>query len=232
MVYFFVNEALPCEVREVLGRYGECVSLPPFEKLLHPVSGHPDMLMAKIGDALFIHREYEAGQRILTDLGVPFFLSEKAVGHTYPDDIALNCFSASRCLFGKISAISDEVKSFAAREGLTLKNVAQGYAKCSSAVIEKVLVTADRGICAAANVEGLKTMLISPGRIGIEVYDTGFIGGASVTLNENTIGFFGSLASHPEGEGIRAFFEKNGIEVVELSDGALFDYGGAVRVVK
>ena len=232
MVYFFVNEALPCEVRAALARYGECIFLPPFEKLPYPVNGHPDMLMARIGEALFVHREYEAGQRILTDLGVPFFLSEKAVGNAYPDDIALNCFSAEGCLFGKLSAVSDEVKSYAKREGLTLKNVAQGYAKCSSAVIEKVLVTADRGICAAASAEGLKTMRISSGHIGIEVYDTGFIGGASVTLNENTIGFFGSLAGHPEGEEIRAFFEKNGIEVVELSDGALFDYGGAVRVVK
>ena len=232
MVYFFVNEALPCEIRKTRARYGECVSLPPIEKLPHPVSGHPDMLMARIGEALFVHREYEAGQRILTDLGVPFLLSEKAVGNAYPDDIALNCFSASRCLFGKISAISDEVKSFAAREGLTLKNVAQGYAKCSSAVIASLLVTADRGICAAASDEGLETLLISPACIGIEVYDTGFIGGASMVLDEQTIGFFGSLASHPEGEAIRAFFEKNGIEVLELSDEALFDYGGAVRVVK
>ena len=232
MVYFFVNEALPCEIRKTLARYGECVSLPPFEKLPHPVSGHPDMLMARIGEALFVHREYEAGQRILTDLGVPFLLSEKAVGNAYPDDISLNCFSSAGCLFGKLSAISDEVKSYAERAGLSLKNVAQGYAKCSSAVIERLLVTADRGICAAASDEGLETLLISPAQIGIEVYDTGFIGGASMVLDEQTIGFFGSLERHPEGEAIRAFFEKNGIEVVELSDGALFDYGGAVRVVK
>lgn len=232
MVYFFVNEALPCEVRKALARYGECVSLPRFEKLPHPVDGHPDMLMAKIGDVLFIHREYEAGQRILTDLDVPLFLSEKTVGNAYPDDVALNCFSAAGCLFGKLSSVSDEVKSYAQREGLALKNVRQGYAKCSSAVIGGVLVTADRGICAAASAEGLETLLVSPWRIGIEVYDTGFIGGASMVLDEQTIGFFGCLASHPEGEKIRAFFEKNGIEVVELSDGALFDYGGAVRVVK
>lgn len=232
MVYFFVNEALPMSMRQTISRYGTPISLPPFEKLPHPVGGHPDMLMAKIGDVLFIHREYEAGQRILTDLDVPFFLSEKVVGNAYPDDIALNCFSAAGCLFGKLSAVSDEVKPYAQREGLALKNVRQGYAKCSSAVIGGVLVTADRGICAAASAEGLETLLVSPWRIGIEVYDTGFIGGASMVLDEQTIGFFGCLASHPEGEKIRAFFEKNGIEVVELSDGALFDYGGAVRVVK
>ena len=232
MVYFFVSEALPMSMRQTISRYGTPISLPPLEKLPHPVGGHPDMLMAKIGDVLFVHREYEAGQRILKALGVPFFFSEKTVGKAYPDDIALNCFSAGGCLFGKLSAVSDEVKAYAQREGLALKNVRQGYAKCSSAVIENVLVTADRGICAAASAEGLETLLISPWRIGIEVYDTGFIGGASMILDEQTIGFFGCLASHPEGEKVRAFFEKNGIQVVELSKGALFDYGGAVRVVK
>lgn len=232
MVYFFVNEALPRTVRAALSSYGVPVSLPPFEKLPHPVDRHPDMLMARIGDALFVHREYEAGQRILRALGVSFFLSEKAVGSAYPEDVSLNSFAAAGCLFGKLSAVSDEMKVYAERAGFSLKNVAQGYAKCSCAIAHCALVTADRGIYAAATSVGLEALLISPSHIGIEVYDTGFIGGASMVLDEQTIGFFGRLKSHPEGEKIRTFFEKNGVQVVELSQDALFDYGGAVRVVR
>ena len=188
------------------------------------------------GKVIFTYGQYlSENARIFEELmrlGYSVKCVDEIPDSKYPHDIPLNCAIVGKNIIANRRYASASILSLAATEGLSILHTPQGYAKCSSAVIEKVLVTADRGICAAASAEGLETMRISSGHIGIEVYDTGFIGGASVTLNENTIGFFGSLASHPEGEEIRAFFEKNGIEVVELSDGALFDYGGAVRVVK
>lgn len=230
MRYFLVNAALPQDIRTALSRYGECISLPPFERLPHPVDQHPDMLMAQIGEMIFVHREYEEGQRLLDKLGVPYHLSEKAVGEKYPEDVALNCFAAEGVLFGKLTAVSDEVKQFATARGMRLVNVSQGYAKCSSAQIGDRLVSADIGICRAARDAGLRTLLIPPGHIGIACYDTGFIGGASVVLDEKTLGFFGDLGRHPAGEDIRAFFEDVEIEIVSLSGDPLFDYGGAVRI--
>ena len=230
MSYFLVNEALPKDMRAALARYGECISLPPFDKLPHPVNKHPDMLMTQIGETVFVHREYEAGQRILERLGVPYHLSEKAVGEKYPADVALNCFAAGGYLFGKLSAVSDEVKAYAKEQGLVLQSVSQGYTKCSCAVAGRAVVTADVGIFRAAKEAGLSVLLVPPRHIGIEMYDAGFLGGASVTLDEDTLGFFGDLGRHPAGEEIRAFFEEAGINVVCLSGDPLFDYGGAIKI--
>ena len=90
MRYIFIHPRLPAEMQRLLSAYGKCIPLPPFEKLPHPVSSHPDMLMANIEGTLFIHQEYEQGQRLLTSLGVPFSVSHSPVEKEYPTDVRLN----------------------------------------------------------------------------------------------------------------------------------------------
>ncbi len=217
-------------MRNHLSAYGKCISLPPFDKLPFPVNTHPDMLMANIDGTLFIHREYAAGQDLLKELHIPFQISEQAVGASYPDDVALNCFAAKNALFAKLSSVSLAVKNYAQKRGFSLLDVKQGYAKCSSVVVGDVVVTADKGICHAAKANGLEALLIPPHHIGIEVYDTGFVGGASGVIAEKTLGFFGNLDTFPAGKEIRSFLEEWGICVVSLGEGELFDYGGLICV--
>ena len=186
--------------------------------------------MAEVGGKIFVHREYEAGQEVLDMLGVPYVRSEKAVGNAYPADVSLNCFAAGGVFFGNLSAVSDEVKTYVAQQGFFLQNVKQGYTKCSTLVLERAIITADRGIYTAAKQHGFDALLIQSGGIGIASYDTGFIGGASAVLDEKTVGFFGNLDGHPSGKEIRAFLKQRGVHTLSLSDEALFDYGGAVRI--
>lgn len=230
MKYFFVNPNLPEKMKNVLGDFGEVIPLPPFEKLPFPVNTHPDMLVADIDGTIFIHGEYIAGQQILQALGVPFCVSGKTVGGSYPDDVALNCFAAGRTFFAKLSSVSSEVKKHAEKRGFSLQNVGQGYTKCSSAVIGDVVITADTGIYRTAKANGLEALLIPSYSIGIEVYDTGFIGGASGVIAENTIGFFGNIDTFPAGKEIRSFLEERGFCVISLGEDALFDYGGILRI--
>ena len=230
MRYFFINETTPQEIRAALSPYGICIPLPEFEALPHPVCRHPDMLMASINGNNFIHREYRKGQSILKDLGIPFFISEAAVKSTYPHDVALNCFDAGGYLFAKESAVSEEVLAKVRESKMPVLSVSQGYTKCSSAVIKNAIATADKGIARAAEGVGIPTLLLPPHKIGIEVYDTGVIGGASVVLNENTLGFFGRIEDYPSYEALRTFFSTVGVEILSLSEKPLFDYGGAVTV--
>ena len=230
MRYFFINEGTPFEIRTALSRYGICVPLPEFEALPHPVCRHPDMLMASINGNVFIHREYQKGQAILRELGIPFFISESAVKKDYPHDVALNCFNAGGYLFAKASAVSEEVLARARESKMPVLSVSQGYTKCSTAIIKNAIATADKGIARAAKSVGIPTLILPPHKIGIEVYDTGFIGGASMTVNENTLGFFGRIEDYPSYEDLKAFFSTVGVEIISLSKEPLFDYGGAVTV--
>ena len=230
MKFFLINEATPFEIRASLAKYGRCIPLPAWEALDFPVCRHPDMLMAEIHGRIFVHREYQKGQEILHALNIPFFISETSVKNTYPHDVPLNCFTVGNYLFAKERAVSETVLSKIRECGKILLPVSQGYTKCSAAVAGGAIASADKGIVKAAARVGIPALLLPPHKIDIEVYDTGFIGGASVLLNENTLGFFGNIEKYPAFADLKSFFSTVDVEIVSLSDKPLFDYGGAITV--
>ena len=227
MRYIFIHHALPEEMLRALSVYGKCISLPPFQKLPHPVSAHPDMLMANIGGTLIIHGEYGEGQQILRKNGIPFAISHTPVGKEYPNDVRLNFFTAGLCFFANPRAVSADARGLAENKNLRLVSVRQGYAKCATAVAGGAIATADTGIAKTAAREGLPVLLLKPHPISIEVYDTGFIGGACVAI-ENKLLFFGKIESYPQYEELRDFFAQYGITLVSLGEEPIFDYGGAI----
>ena len=211
-----------------LSFFGECIPLPVFEKLPFPVCAHPDMLMAKIGNKLLIHEEYREGQALLSSLGIPFSVSHTPVSDKYPGDIRLNCFCFGDFFISNEKYVSEQALQIATESGFLPVSVPQGYAKCSCAVAGNGLATADRGIAKALRKTGADILLLNPYFIGIDVYDTGFIGGASVLLDEKTLGFFGNIEAFRQYEVLSDFFERQGVSLISLGDSPLFDYGGAV----
>ncbi|MBE6666322.1 MAG: hypothetical protein E7603_08920 [Ruminococcaceae bacterium] len=230
MKYFLIHANLPADIRRSLSAFGQPVALPIFDQLPYPVCAHPDMLVAKIGDTLLVHEEYREGRALLERLGIPFSLSRAPVGMQYPEDIRLNCLATENAFFCNEKYISREALALADRMGLKKIHVSQGYAKCSCAHAKNAIATADRGIAAAALRAGVKVLLMEPSKIGIEVYDTGFIGGASVLLDENTLGFFGDIESFPVYRALADFFGEQDVRLVSLGSRSLFDYGGAIDV--
>ena len=228
MKYFFVHKDLPNEMQARLSFFGACIPLPAFDKLPFPVCSHPDMLISEIGGKLWIHAEYLEGQALLSSLGIPFMLSHTPVSSVYPEDVRLNCFHMGEIFVSNEKYVSAEALRFAKISGLRTVSVAQGYSKCSCAVAGNAVATADRGIAKALRKAGADVLLLEPCRIGIEVYDTGFIGGASVLLDEKTLGFFGKIEAFGQYERLKDFFEDHGVALVSLGEAPLFDYGGAV----
>lgn len=228
MKYFFIHKDLPEDIRRNLSFFGECVPLPAFEKLPFPVCAHPDMLIASIGGKLLIHGEYREGRSLLSSLGIPFTISQTPVSEKYPEDVRLNCFCFGNYFVSNEKYVSKEALVLAKQFGFRSVFVAQGYAKCSCAVAGDAVATADRGIAKILRREGAEVLLLDPYPIGIEIYDTGFIGGASVLLDEKTLGFFGNVKTLPQFELLENFFGKHGVSLISLGDGPLFDYGGAI----
>ena len=230
MTYFLVNTNFPAEFCAWLESYGTVLRVPPFSALDFPVCSHPDMLAVNVCGTLFVYAEHTALISTLEKYGLPFRTVAAKAGKLYPADVALNLFAHGNLLFACEKHASREVLDYAKEQCLTLVNVRQGYAKCSVMPVGNALVTADTGIYKAARTHGADALLISPGHIGIEKYGTGFIGGASATFGAKKVCLFGNILSHPDGKKIRDFAGAHGVEIQSLGAGALFDYGGFVRV--
>ena len=228
MKYFLINKDLPKEMQHRLSFFGECVPLPVFQGLPFPVCAHPDMLICEIGGKLWVHAEYGEGQELLSYLGVPFLVSHTPVFAKYPGDVRLNCFCLGDLFVSNEKYVSQEALKFARDAGFRSVSVSQGYAKCSCAIAGNAVATADRGMARALRENGADVLLLDPSFIGIDVYDTGFIGGASVLLNEKTLGFFGNIEAFAQYEALKSFFASRGVSLVSLGKTPLFDYGGAV----
>lgn len=230
MKYFLVNKNTESEIIKSLEKYGDCVPLPSFDALPEPVSQHPDMLIAKIGDTYITHHKYYPAIETLGSLKLKYVLSSADVGKKYPDDIALNCFTVKNFFFADLLHVSQDALELAESQCFKPVHVKQGYAKCSACIIKDAIITSDISIYKAAVENGIDALLIPPGNIGIEKYGFGFIGGASGSINEGIIGFFGDIDLHPAGDKIRQFCFIHETEIISLNHKALFDYGGFISL--
>ena len=230
MKYFLINEHLPTQVRTALSEYGKPISLPSWNALPTPVCAHPDMLTAKIGRSFLIHAEYFEGRAVLDRIGIPYLLSSVPVGKEYPEDIRLNCLAADTFFVSNEKYVSREALALAELRGLKRIHVKQGYAKCSCVCAQNAIATMDRGIAKSASEKGIAVLLLEPTVIGIENYDTGFIGGASVLLDKHTLGFFGRIENLDGYSALADFFGARGVRLVSLGQEPLFDYGGAIDI--
>ena len=184
-----------------------------------PLASHPDMSAVNV-----CGKTFSAGEMAkffgCADTGESF-------GESYPRDVLFNGFTLCGKLFCNEKGFSDVVADFARKNGIEVINVKQGYAKCSTLVLgDKGIITADVGIAEAAK-PFCKVLLIESGGIALPPYEYGFIGGASLVL-ENEVFFFGDLSGHKNHNEILSFIEDCGFSAISLSDEPLTDCGGGI----
>ena len=220
---------MPCSAKAKLKKICEVIELPPFSALDSRVASHPDMLLFKLGDKLFVCEEYykeakEIIDNIINRTSLELVLTEDRFGNKYPNDIKFNVFILNNTIIGNIENISKEIKKYSAGFGLMTTDVKQGYAKCSTVVLKKAIITADTGIYNAACKLGAKALLVSTGGISLDGYNYGFIGGASGVWDKK-IFFCGDITMHTDHSSISEFCTEQGYEIVSLSDEPLYDVG-------
>lgn len=206
------------------------IPLPPFSRLAPPVASHPDMLILPLGDRIYVHHEYYC------EASAPLHLiAEKSerklctvdtnVAPKYPRDIGLNLFCLDKYLFGRVDCAPQPVLDYAHALGYQSVFVKQGYAKCSTAVLDdRALITADPSISHAAKALGIDVLSVSPGGVSLPGYECGFLGGACGVWNRQVF-FCGDIMTHPNGLAIIDFCHANGFGTVSLYNGPLWDVG-------
>ncbi len=212
-------------IKQALEREGfEVEALMGYEALTHPVDTHADMLLLCVGDTVFAPQNYEIPASLSASHKVVKI--EENISARYPFDVALNVAIVGKNVFCNEKYASKTVLNHLKENGYTVHHIAQGYAHCSSCIVnDNALISADSTIVQAAQKTGVDALQIRHGHISLPPYEYGFIGG-SCGSTESTVYFCGSLSHHPDGENIRAFIERHGKQVVELTKEALCDVGG------
>ena len=210
-----------------LGARGiEVIWLPDARDVDARLAGHADLSLLHLGGNRLVSACGDAVSDALSSLGFEL-LRVSAPGRAYPDDCVLNA-----CIVGKRFIHRLDITEPAVLhnlEGFELVNVAQGYTKCCTCVVdENSVITSDHGIAIFARRAGLDVLEISPGHIELEGFDYGFIGGATFKLSNSELAFTGRIDRHPDFGRIIGFLSERKIEAVYLTDGPAFDIGSAV----
>lgn len=205
----------------------------PCEALYEAVSCHPDIQCHPLG-----------GNRILIAPNASRSLKdhlihqnfELVIGNTvlegnYPNNIAYNVARIGDVAFHNTACTDPVLKNELIKQGVKLVHVNQGYTKCSVAIVsERALITADRGIAAAARDNGFDALLIRPGFISLKGLNYGFIGGACGLTSFDEITFIGDITRHPDFSLISRFILNHGKRIRFLRGVGLSDFGSIIPI--
>ncbi len=206
-----------------------CIDIPPCPRLQAPVCTHPDMLFFKLSDSSLLTEKqyYDENREFFASLPPSLKIKTSSVEleKYYPRDIAFDALKVESTLFCLENYTAREILSDAEKT----VNVKQGYAKCSSLLLESAVITADKSIHNAVASSGFDCALIAPEGISLNGYNCGFIGGASAVIEqEKAVIFFGNISAHPSFDIIRDFCEKKGYKLHFDCSSYPTDLGGAL----
>ena len=226
-----VDSRIEKDAERALSDYADkIIKLPPFKRLQEPVSAHPDMLMFPTENSIITDKQYvkenaEIFREISEWSGRRIVLCNKAFSPSYPDDVKFNCFAVEKTLFGLAASLSEKVLEWAEENCVSVKNVKQGYAKCSACIVsENAVITEDTSIERAMVENGIDVLRVTSGQVALDGYDRGFIGGASGSDRENVF-FCGDISRHPNYVEIESFCRRHGKNCVSLGNVRLYDIG-------
>ena len=225
-----MSDKYPQFVRELKKMGYRVISSDTISIFPKPEQQHADMQILPIDNDIFLLSECSDLKEKLHSK--TFTLCENLAGYKYPENVLLNFLYLNGKLYGKKSAIDSALQRYCNDNHIEIINVNQGYARCSTLVInESAVITSDRSIEKALKNNGVDVFFISSGNILLDGFDYGFIGGASGKLNENTIIFFGNVKKHPDYTKIKDFCNKYNMGIKIISEEMpLTDIGGIVKV--
>lgn len=204
---------------------GECADI------AYPVRRHADMLFNHIGgDKIVAYHSMREEIDHLRILGFDVHIMSDKLHPKYPLDVALNAARVGQFLICNKAHTYKKINESVEQENII--DVMQGYAKCSTLIVdENSIITADSGIYKAALKRGLYALKIREGGILLDGYDSGFIGGCGVKLSHDLFYFTGELQSHIDANLISEFIESRGIEIICGKCRNLVDIGSIIPIL-
>ncbi len=231
------SSALPRKVQDaILSRLPHARFLPMDPALPAPIRCHPDTLVCTLPGYLFLPVDYYRANAsffddVAADADVTLCPLHTPHGSAYPADAAYNGVLCGRYLLGKTAILAPEIPDIARKHGYIPVSVHQGYAACSTIVLDNTLFTADPSILhTTAGLSGITATRLDPFPIALPGYNCGFPGGICGQVGE-TLYWFGTPDT-PALSPVHTYCRAHGIEECALSDThENTDFGG-IRVAK
>ena len=109
-----IDSRTPEDICSSLSSFGyDLLMMPKCNRLAEPVSAHPDMRLFILGKKVFLSGNEKEELSFITDslkkAGYEIIYSSATLSEKYPDNIAFNCFTAGRFLFGKLQNLAPEI---------------------------------------------------------------------------------------------------------------------------
>ncbi|MFZ5967968.1 MAG: DUF6873 family GME fold protein [Bacillota bacterium] len=213
----------------------DIIKTPRCEALYEAIACHPDILLHPVNgtDIVVAPNVYEKMKPLLLGIGLNPVMGCTQLKRNYPDNVAYNVARVGNIAIHNLKYTDQMVRELLERENVTCIHANQGYSKCSICIVsEKAIITEDKGIGKIAEKWGIETLMITPGYIDLQGLAYGFIGGASGVIDEDKIGFCGSLERHPDYRRIAAFLEKWNKTPVYLYEGNPVDIGSIIPLLE
>lgn len=221
-------------LREPLKKLGiEAIPMPDNPQIDRRLSGHADISVLHLGGDKMLLAPYlknSAFAHKLRERGFRTEYADIAQAPNYPDDAQLNiCAAGKYVIYSKVNSYPPIVNYFTNIHKKKAVESRQGYARCSSCVVNSTaIITSDGGIYRAAIAAGMDVLKIRPGYIELPGFDYGFIGGAAFKISNKTMAFTGNLDAHPDKAAIIDYLGLHNIEALFLTDKHAFDIGSAI----
>ncbi len=218
-----VSQLIPNSIKNELSKLvDEIVCTGYAVNITNETAYHPDMLLYKLTDGNFISANQECFSDI-SKINIKHYVNLREV---YPNDCVLNCFrTRSELICGKNT--NEDIVKNAVSSGFNVIYVKQGYAACSTVEVnEDAYISSDVGIVNALKRCGYDTLLVENDGIYLNGYGCGFIGGSVLMVSNEIVAFSGKVSEHKDFNRIKSFCNNYHVNLIELSNNPLYDYGG------
>ncbi len=219
---FIVDRSMPDGMINELLKLGGVYKSAYIDLADKSVSSHPDLQIHFIDDevAVCAPEVFEYYRNILPE-NISIKQGSSAIGRTYPFNCAYNIARVGEFVICNTKYADKYIMDYYNKNGFRIIHINQGYAKCNICPIsENMILTEDAGIFKIIDsIKELNVFLIEKGKVRLDGFDYGFIGGASGQF-EKKILFCGCIE-----EDIAQTLAEHNIEYIELSNDKLYDYG-------
>lgn len=223
--FVIIDPRLPAGAKQTLQLYAEIIEMPLTGQVYDAIRGHPDVFFCPIGGVWVYSPDLpEDWLDRLARHPVTLMKGTLAPGPAYPESCRYNGVDTGEMFIHKRGSTDAGVLHLLS--GQEYLDVAQGYTRCNLISLPgNRFVTGDPGIYAALGAKGFDVFKTDDRGILLPGFSHGFTGGCA-GIFQNRLFFTGSLRHYAWGMGLRQFAGDAGLEVIELSDGFLFDGGG------
>ncbi len=212
-------------------RYGMNILIPDPLKLVQGSERyHADMIVCHIGrDRFFVSPGSAAIGKEIVKLGGDFRIS----GTILADHPLLNVCIVGKRLICDTNRAEKKIIEYFTKRGYDILHTKQRYARCSTVVIDSnSIISSDQSICRICSGAGMDVLEITPGKIHLEGYQYGFIGGCCGLIDKDRLLFCGNISEHPDYNAIKDFAQAHGVELEFQEDSPLTDIGGILPVME